>query len=576
MPLQIPDQSIASQIQTPDMLGTMAKITALQTARQQLQSSQLDYQRNQQTFNNSNSIRDLAQNDPTVRNADGGLDYDKFKEKAFQIDPTLGSTASQSGFANQKASTDLHASQFKLSDDLAQKADQVATGLTTSPNITGATNADKMKDPAYFARISNGQLQDLSDAEDTMVAHGVPKLVAKSRLAPLYQMATSDPAQLSAYMINRRNQQLNAGGQVSAAQPNYTDNGQQLVNTNPMAPGAPEVQKQLPPTTPAYDPINNAPGYLGPQPRQQPQQPQAQGGAPADAGPQGLDIRNLSAMQLQFLMKQNPAAFAKGVQHFQQTSNQPVQQAAPQQAGMPAQPDAQQPGMPVQQPGARSPVLSGAPLDTSELMMTRAAANQAAASVGDSRSNNSQIKEILKNTSKDFLDPTGKGASYIEGLASRMGFAVGGDAASNYNSIAHNLALQQQTRNQQMGVKTDAGSAISAVSTGSPEQDRKTLARAVNISEAGNTGIEMFNQGMEAAIKKGGLPAVRDFKNAWSQNYDVNALRLANAYAAKDDQEKADVTKLLGGVDSPAFNRAERLAKNLELLQSGQIPRGGN
>lgn len=127
-----------------------------------------------------------------------------------------------------------------------------------------------------------------------------------------------------------------------------------------------------------------------------------------------------------------------------------------------------------------------------------------------------------------------------------------------------------------MGVKTDAGSAISGTASGNAEQDRKTLTKAVNISDAGNTGVELFNQGMESAIKNGGISSIRDFRNAWSTNYDVNALRLLNASQRGDKEESRDVMKMLGGSDSIDFKRARQKMMNMEALSKGQIPRESN
>lgn len=554
MPMQIPPQDFATQIKVPDMLDTMSRITALQNAQQQLKTNQLSYQVADTANQKMNRLRDIAA-DPSMRNDDGSYNQQKFADTSASLGPDS-QAAQTSALALQGKGIFNQNAQLQLQGAHKEAADAQVAGLAANPHFIAAAdpNTPAQDMPMHVDAMGKA----IKSAAVAMNRAGVPLDQILERYDAAMGHVQNQPQTFAQALIDTNNQRLSGSALIAANQPGYVDNGQQLSNPNPMMPNAQPVQKQLPPTTPVYDPVTNAPGYLGPKPAAVQSQ---QGGQPpaGGAGPQGLDVRNMSTMQQQFLMRQDPAAFARGVQHFQQTSQAP-----------------QQPAMPPTKQDAQPPVQSGPPLDTSELMMSRAAANQAAASVGDSRSNNAQIKEVLKNTANDFLDPTGKGASYIQGLASRMGFAVGGDAASNYNSIAHNLALQQQTRNQQMGVKTDAGSAISAISSGSPEQDRKTLSKAVNISEAGNTGIEMFNQGMEAAIKSGGLPAVRDFKNAWSQNYDVNALRLANAHANGDKQEMEDVIKLLGGKHSPQFNLARQHAANLEALHTGQIPRGSN
>jgi hypothetical protein len=129
-----------------------------------------------------------------------------------------------------------------------------------------------------------GILAKLDMAEQNAIRYGAkPEDVAAS-MAPLRQIAQSNPGQVQPALINLLRQGLGAGGQAQVIQPSgpqiNTGQVQYQANTNPLA-AAPQgpvagtgAVNQIPVGTPVYDPNAQAPRLTGPG-----------GGAGPQAGP---------------------------------------------------------------------------------------------------------------------------------------------------------------------------------------------------------------------------------------------------------------------------------------------------
>lgn len=208
------------------------------------------------------------------------------------------------------------------------------------------------------------------------------------------------------------------------------------------------------------------------------------------------------------------------------------------------------------------------------LQSSRQQTNVAASKVKDQNFNNRAIISILDNP-KTMANPTGSNASWIADISSKIGLPTTGAFASDYNQINHYLAMQKQSNEKAMGVSSDAGRATAGDATGSTSMDPKSLRKATALNDATVTGLGEFNQGQEAAVAKGGIPAIRQFQNAWSKYYDVNALRILNATRAGDQTEIKDVVESLGGTKSAKFQAMRKNAQMLDQLKSGIIPNGG-
>jgi len=242
-------------------------------------------------------------------------------------------------------------------------------------------------------------------------------------------------------------------------------------------------------------------------------------------------------------------------------------------------------GAPVQGASAPVPPQVIPPTETQQsyaaLQQNRNAVNQAAAQVPDEHYNNRQVIDILDSTKGNWLSPTGPNAQTLANLSGAIGVPLRGDFATDANKISHFLALQTQSNEKAMGVSTDAGRITSATAMGSIKQTPASLRTAVAVNDAGVSGLQFYNQGQEAAVKAGGIPAIRAFKNQWSQNYDPNAMRLYNAGKNNDPEEIKEVAQSLKAwnpktnsvnTSAPQFKAMLQKAANIEkLAQQGHL-----
>ena len=210
------------------------------------------------------------------------------------------------------------------------------------------------------------------------------------------------------------------------------------------------------------------------------------------------------------------------------------------------------------------------PQSVQQLVQTRQNANAAASHVQDQHYANQQILDLIKTHPGD-LSPTGPNAALVAKISGYVGSPISSNYADTYNKIAHFLALQTQSNEKAMGVNTDAGRYVSGIAAGSTAQTPQSLETAIHVNDAGTTGLGFFNQGMESAIKAGGIGAVRGFQNEWSRYYDPNAMLLYNAKINNDPKEAQQVIQQLGGVDSPKFKALLGKMAKIEALSKGQL-----
>lgn len=229
-------------------------------------------------------------------------------------------------------------------------------------------------------------------------------------------------------------------------------------------------------------------------------------------------------------------------------------------------PDGSKTYKPVPNNSGPRPMVSYPPGESAQsaqaLTQVRSEVNQAAAKVPEQHFNNRQIEKLADTAL------TGTGAQAWSKAFSTMGLQwTPGDATANYQQLGHFMALQSQANSKAMGAGTDAARAISEQATGSTAWDAKAIKRATKINDALSTGVDYFNRGMEAAINhpenQKSIFAARDFQNAWSQTFDVNAMRLHNAIQDGDKGEQKAVIDSVGGKNSPG---ARALAAKMRAL----------
>jgi hypothetical protein len=181
----------------------------------------------------------------------------------------------------------------------------------------------------------------------------------------------------------------------------------------------------------------------------------------------------------------------------------------------------------------------------------RTAINNAAKSAQNSIFNNDQIIRLADETHP------GKGAEILQRLGG--GYAAlpwTSDSATNLNRLGHFIALETVQNAQQMGIGgTDAGRSLSAQATTDTQWTKDAIKSAAKVNKAISTGLLQYNAGMENAIKAAGddVLAIRDFKNKWTQSFDIDLFRYANALEKKD---AATIDEILGKPGSK--ERAER------------------
>ena len=259
MPLTVPDQTIASQVQVPNGMNKMASML-------DMQSKALQFRKNSATYD-----ADVAQRQAESSSAVSGATVN-----AANVQPLI----DQQAAGTKRTQTALASDQFKLTGDYMDKANQISQGL--------------INDPAIQSGDINAMLPKFQAAKQRMIDSGIPAATAEVQTAHLISAAVANPAGVSQLLKNSILQSQPSAQQSTTIQPTaqQTDNGQaiQTNNLNPLAAGgtgsqliAP-IQKQLPPTTPTIG-TGGQPGYLGAGP-QSGQVPSALSPSDAAAMPQ--------------------------------------------------------------------------------------------------------------------------------------------------------------------------------------------------------------------------------------------------------------------------------------------------
>lgn len=358
------------------------------------------------------------------------------------------------------------------------------------------------KDPRIQSKDPNAQIEAISEARDQMVAAGVDKSTAEWYASQL----TSKSHQPGAvYQTLQNIVQANAGAQTQAGVLNAP--------VTPVGTGGNITAMQLQPGAPGgVQPGATTPVTLGPAQREE------------------TTINPVT--QSPMVTKKNPQGQVTEV-------SQPPMSAA----------------VPNLRPGEAQEI----PVRTQQ----RVAVNQAAAKVPEQRFNNRQIMALAPQAF------TGTGGDQLTKIGSAVGIQMlPGDHAGNMQRLGHFMALQAQANAQAMGAGTDAARSISELATGSTKWTPEAIISTAKVNDALSTGVGLFNTGMEAAIKKNGgnVLAVRDFQNAWSQNFDPQAVMLHNAIQSKDQKEIDKIVKDVGGRGSAGAHNLAAKLKNMETL----------
>jgi hypothetical protein len=193
------------------------------------------------------------------------------------------------------------------------------------------------------------------------------------------------------------------------------------------------------------------------------------------------------------------------------------------------------------------------------LLAERMSANQAIQQAPQMHNINQEVARLADSDIQ-----TGNLGKIINRLKSATGYNLGKDDAADYNTLGKMLARSNATLSASMpGPHTNAGLEQTNAANGSPEYDKVTLKKIANLNDALVTGTQLYQQGLENAIKQNGIFGKRQFDQAWSQAMDVDALRLKNAVDNDNKGEVQMILKTVGGQGSPGaktlFNKLTKI-----------------
>lgn len=430
---------------------------------------------------------------------------------------TLLADIERSKAESARAVTEADVSRRTADPRVAQQAAQTSSAQTAAKHSQWQLTTEQArkayeiaagvyKDPAVVKGESAGSMAALMRAEEMMRVNEVPESTIRVQMAPLYQAAAHRPSELRQMLEN-----IVQSGSGVAAQAAVLNTPVQLLNTGG-----------------GFVPVQTQPG--------------AQGGIQPGAGTAGTQIAPV----------QVPPGQRQEV-GFHPVTRSPIvteKDAAGNVIGV----------RPAPTQGAVPQLAPGQPEDIPILTNLRAQVNAAAAKTPESRFNNSQILKLVNETD------TGRQAELVRTMKGPVaGIPWETAGATRYDQLGHFIALEAANSAAAMGAGTDAARTLAEQKTASTGWTPEAIKSAVKVNDALSVGLQKFNEGMEKAIagNQGNILAVRGFQNAWTQAFDPNVYRYANALATKDE---AEIAKILGPAGSE-----QRKQRALELAQKSAV-----
>lgn len=198
---------------------------------------------------------------------------------------------------------------------------------------------------------------------------------------------------------------------------------------------------------------------------------------------------------------------------------------------------------------------------TDEFQRTSQVANDPMNGVQATRFRNQSILDLIPHAE------TGPGLRLLNTIASRLPGASG-DA---YQDLEHYTAQNSAALAKTMGVPgTNLGAETAAAAAGNVERNPGALAEITKTNDALNTGLDLYNRGLAVTSNNGSDPSrVAAYKQAFGKNFDVNAVRWADAHRRGDVAEQQAIQTKLG----PNFPLAMQHLKVLKsLAENGDLP----
>jgi len=459
------DATIPLGVKTPDAMQSLSGLLNVATNAQALKKAQA-------TFD-----ADVAQ-----RQADSSSAQSAATVHAATVQPLI----EQQATATKKA-------QFGLQKDYMGTALDTAAGLTQDPRLAAGPN---YSDEAAANAIT--------EAENQMIAKGVPPVQAKMATAPLY-MKVHEPGAVQQMLKNTITGNLGAQGQAGAITPSGVgvSSGIQsaMINTNPLA--GPVGQPVAGTTTTQLVPLGQQQSL-------------------------GVDVNG------------NPIVGVKDAYgNIQAPRALPGSTSAPQ----------------LSFPAGESP-------------QTKTALEQESINAKNAALGAPQLHDINKTIMSEVDKGlnTGTLGRLTQQVASGTGFNLGAESSTGYNLLGKMLERSALTAAQSMGPHTNAGLEAAVRANGSLEYTPQAIKTIARLNDALTTGSEKYAQGLQQAIAAGGsVFSKRQFDQQWSQNASVNALKLLNASRNGDKEGVQEVLQTVGG---PGSMGAQKLGQQIQNLQS--------
>ena len=205
-----------------------------------------------------------------------------------------------------------------------------------------------------------------------------------------------------------------------------------------------------------------------------------------------------------------------------------------------------------------------------QLAEFRTKANQAAANVPTVADTANQIDRAA-----DEIKVQGQAGQAVANLSSRLGFSFGKDSATALQQLGHATTLQGITLANQMGLNSVAGLQSAEQAASRPDWTPEAIKSANQTVRALNTGVGLFNKGMESTLKNNpgqDVFPVREFQNAWAQNFSVDAMRLRNAIEADGNKAGPNYAQVKASMSPAQFSAAQSKARTLINLSNGILP----
>lgn len=213
MPLIIPDQTIATKIESPDAFKTIGNVLNMRAQQQQIEQGGVNLERSRATL---------------------GADIEAAKSRsalagteARVASETASPRISQAGSESQTAATNAELAKYRLSGTEAAIGRDATTALIQHPAVV---NGD-----------ADGILAALQQQKQAMIDQGMSPVKAEAQYIHAAQVALSNPKGFRQFLANTLNVGLGAGGQ---AQQNLVPAGQQQTREGADIRGNPTVTQK--------------------------------------------------------------------------------------------------------------------------------------------------------------------------------------------------------------------------------------------------------------------------------------------------------------------------------------------